>query len=129
MRWPTALALDNEDNIYMSDDYLQRISIFDRDGNYLSKWGTKGSGVGEFDGPSGLAFDSEDNLLVVDHRNNRVQRYTKDGRFLNEFGESGDGEWAELSAHHDPVRLNHRKLDIGRVVLDPPEGVHLPGEA
>ncbi len=91
MTWPTALALDGQDNIYMSDDLLQRISVFDRDGNYLSKWGTKGSGVGEFDGPSGLAFDSEDNLLVVDHRNNRVQRYIRDGKFLSQFGESGDG--------------------------------------
>ena len=50
MIWPTALALDRDDNLYLADDYLQRITVYDRDGAVRGTWGTKGSGAGEFDG-------------------------------------------------------------------------------
>lgn len=92
MIWPTALALDSQENLYLSDDFLQRITIFDGEGNFKTKWGAKGDGDGEFDGPSGIVFDSDDNMLVVDHRNNRVQKFTKDGRFISKFGSQGSGD-------------------------------------
>ena len=92
MIWPTALALDSQENLYLSDDFLQRITIFDGEGNFKTKWGAKGNGDGEFDGPSGIVFDSDDNMLLVDHRNNRVQKFTKDGRFISKFGSQGSGD-------------------------------------
>lgn len=94
MIWPSALALDSEDNLYLADDFLHRITVYDRDGNASATWGTKGSADGEFDGVSGLLFDPDDNLLVVDHRNHRVQKFSKDGRFISKWGAfgSGDGE-------------------------------------
>lgn len=90
--WPMSIALDQDENVYVSDEYLQRISIFDQDGKFLSKWGQAGGGEGELNGPSGLAFDREDNLYVVDSLNNRVQRFTKDGKFLMTWGRAGTGE-------------------------------------
>jgi DNA-binding beta-propeller fold protein YncE len=92
MTWPSALALDSDDNLYLADDFLHRITAYDREGSLISTWGTKGSGDGEFDGPSGLVFDGEDNLVVVDHRNHRVQRFTKDGTLLSTWGSFGDGD-------------------------------------
>lgn len=89
--WPVAIALDADENIYISDEALQRISIFDRHGTFLAKWGRQGSGAGEFDRPAGLAFDHDDNLLVVDSRNNRIQKYTRDGTFLGAWGQGGHG--------------------------------------
>ena len=89
---PAALAFDSDDNLYLADDALQRITIYDREGRFLSKWGTAGAGDGEIDGPSGLAFDDGGNLLVVDHKNHRVQRFTKEGRYLDQFGAFGDGD-------------------------------------
>jgi sugar lactone lactonase YvrE len=92
MVWPTALALDRDDNLYLADDFLQRITIFDRDGKVTGSWGRKGSGDGEFDGPSGLLFDRDGHLLVVDHRNHRIQKFTADGQFLGRWGRFGDGD-------------------------------------
>jgi DNA-binding beta-propeller fold protein YncE len=92
MVWPTALALDRDDNLYLADDFLQRITIFDRDGKVTGSWGCKGSGDGEFDGPSGLLFDRDGHLLVVDHRNHRIQKFTADGQFLGRWGRFGDGD-------------------------------------
>lgn len=89
---PTALALDSDDSLYLTDDVLQRVTVYDRDGETVSSWGTHGSGDGEIDGPSGLVFDEDGHLFLVDHRNHRVQKFTKDGVFLGKWGTFGDGD-------------------------------------
>jgi DNA-binding beta-propeller fold protein YncE len=91
MMWPVAIAIDDEERIYISDEALDRISVFDKQGRFLGKWGVKGRGAGEFDRPAGIGFDREQHLLVVDGLNNRVQRYTKDGQFLGQWGTGGSG--------------------------------------
>ena len=90
--WPISVDVDSEENVYTSDDYTSRITIFDKDGNPLGSWGTKGSGEGELNGPSGLAFDKEDNLYIVDSLNYRIQVFTKDGKALDTWGTQGTGE-------------------------------------
>ena len=90
--WPTSVALDREGNVYVADEWLNRISVFTKDGDWISKWGTPGDGDGQIDRPSGLAFDQDDNLLLVDSGNNRVQRFTKDGNYLAQWGTPGRGD-------------------------------------
>ncbi len=89
--WPNSVALDSQGDVYVSDDWLNRISVFDADGNFKQAWGTSGSGQGELDGSAGLAFDQNDNLHIVDSRNHRVQVFTKDGRYVSGFGRHGSG--------------------------------------
>ena len=89
--WPMSLALDKDTNVYVSDEYLHRITIFDKDGNYVSHWGTHGSGDGELDRPAGLAIRG-DVLYVVDSRNHRVQKFTLDGQYISQFGSFGTGQ-------------------------------------
>ena len=89
--WPVAIALDSDDNVYVADQWLNRISIYSKGGDFLGKWGEAGSGDGELNQPFGMTFDKEDNLYVVDAHNNRVQKLTKDGRFLAKWGEAGNG--------------------------------------
>ncbi|MFN0074804.1 MAG: NHL repeat-containing protein [Chloroflexota bacterium] len=89
--WPNSVALDKQGNVYVSDDWLNRISVFDPDGNFLSAWGSAGSGQGQLDGPAGLAFDTDNNLYVVDSRNHRLQVFTSDGRYLGGCGKLGTG--------------------------------------
>lgn len=92
MIWPTALALDQDENLYLADDFLQRITIFDRNGQAISSWGAKGNRDGEFDGVSGLLFNRNNDLIVVDHRNHRIQTFTKEGKYLGQWGSFGDGD-------------------------------------
>ena len=89
---PTSVALDRDGNVFVSDEWLQRISIFDEAGNFLGKWGTPGPRKGELNRPSGMAFDQEDNIYIVDSHNNRIQKFTRDGAFLAKFGEEGSVE-------------------------------------
>ena len=90
--WPTSIAVDQADSVYVADEWLNRISIFTKDGDWVGKWGTPGTADGEIDRPSGMAFDHDNNLLMVDSGNNRVQRFRPDGRFLGKWGVAGQGD-------------------------------------
>jgi DNA-binding beta-propeller fold protein YncE len=90
--WPTALAFDRAGNVYVTDEWTNRVSTFSKDGEYISKWQERpGSGDGELNRPSGIAFNADDNAYVVDSGNNRIQKFTKDGRFLAKWGSAGSG--------------------------------------
>jgi DNA-binding beta-propeller fold protein YncE len=93
MVWPTAIAVDREDgNVYLADGWLNRITVFSSDGDFVSKWGTQGSAEGEISYPAGLAFNSQNELVVVDGENHRVQKFSKDGRFISSAGTHGTGD-------------------------------------
>ncbi len=106
--WPSGIALDSEDNVYVVDDHLHRVVVFGRDGEPLKTWGIKGNAQGELYGPCSIAFDSSDNAYVSDHLNHRIQKFTRDGEFILEFGRKGDlpGEldlpWG-VSAQHGSI--------------------------
>jgi DNA-binding beta-propeller fold protein YncE len=87
--WPNSLAVDRDGNVYVTDEWLHRVSVFDHDGEFLRKWGIQGDAVGQWDRPAGITFDHQDNLLVVDSMNHRIQKYTKDGRFISQWGGCG----------------------------------------
>jgi DNA-binding beta-propeller fold protein YncE len=89
--WPTALALDSGGNVYIADEWLNRISIYDKDGKFLSKWGTPGTGDGELNGPAALAMTPDGNVLVSDAKNHRIQKFTLDGSYMGQCGSFGSG--------------------------------------
>ena len=89
--WPVQILTDDEGNIFVSDEAIHKISRFNADGEFESRWGTYGDGDGEFDAPNGIAFDLDGNMVVVDSKNHRVQRYTPGGEYLGGFGSYGSG--------------------------------------
>ena len=89
--WPSSIAIDSQDRVYVADEGLQRITIFDNEGRFLNKWGSKGSADGQFEYPSCLAFDADDNLWLTDSYNHRVQKFTNDGQFISAWGQQGSG--------------------------------------
>ena len=89
LMWPCAMAMSEEGHLFVSDEALHRISIFETDGGFVGSWGVQGRGKGEFNRPAGIAFDSGGNLLVVDGLNNRIQRFTADGCYLDGWGQTG----------------------------------------
>ena len=89
--WPTSIVVNSQGDVFVSDDWLNRICMFDKDGESTGWWGTVGGGDGELNGPSGIVFDPQGNLYVVDSKNNRIQKFTRDGRFLLKWGREGTG--------------------------------------
>lgn len=66
-----------------------RIQKFTRRGTFVSKWGSFGSGPGQFSLVNDVATDSVGNVYVVDTDNGRIQKFTPDGVFIAEFGNTG----------------------------------------
>lgn len=90
--WPAGVALDSQENVYVTDEWMNRVSVFDSEGNLLNTWGEEGVEEGRFNRPSGIAVDSDDNVILVDSLNHRVQKFTQGGEFLTAWGGHGNGE-------------------------------------
>ena len=89
---PAAITHDSNDRIYVADEELNRITVFNADGEFESKWGELGTQPGQINGPSALKVTSDGNLLLVDHLNNRIQKMTLDGQYLSHWGSKGIAE-------------------------------------
>jgi hypothetical protein len=57
--------------------------------NFLLKFGSSGSGPGQFFVPRGIAVDTAGKVYVPD-QNNRTQKFTSSGVFVSQFGIPGD---------------------------------------
>ena len=58
--------------LLVADSGNHRLQAFDSLGNFLSEFGSLGSGPGQFDNPQGLVVDSTGRVLVADGSNNRI---------------------------------------------------------
>lgn len=85
-RQPTDIAWDSQGNSYISDGYINsRVAKFDKDGNWVKSWGSKGTGPGQFVIPHSIAIDRNDNVYVGDRTNHRIQVFDTDGNFKRMF--------------------------------------------
>ena len=94
IRWfnaPYSITLDGVGNIYVSDYNNHRIQKLDYSGNFLTKFGSYGSGNGQFNGPRDLAVDSAGNIYVADGGNDRIQKFDPFGRFISRWSSVGNG--------------------------------------
>jgi DNA-binding beta-propeller fold protein YncE len=74
------MATDSFDNIYVNDPQLgadgsgmPRVQKFDTNGNFITKFGSRGSGDGQFTDPEHLAVDLDGNVYVSDRKHNNIQ--------------------------------------------------------
>ena len=71
---PAGVAIDKNDNVYVTEIGNDRVQVFDKDGKFLTMWGKKGSGNGEFGNLHGIIVDKATGFVyVADTANNRVQ--------------------------------------------------------
>jgi DNA-binding beta-propeller fold protein YncE len=85
------LATDSLGNIYLADFDMGEIRKYDANHQLLKKFGTQGSGDGQFNGLRELAIGANQKLYALDQNNNRVQIFDLEGNFLVKFGSSGPG--------------------------------------
>ena len=62
---------------------------------FLLKWGSGGSGDGQFKYPEDVTTDSSGFVYVMDTGNDRIQKFDSNGNFITKWGSpgSGDGEF------------------------------------
>lgn len=82
-RQVTDVALDSDDNIYISDGYINsRIAKYDKDGNWVGSFGQPGVGPGQFNTPHAIVIDNENRIYVADRGNGRIQVLNTSGKVL-----------------------------------------------
>ena len=65
------------------------IKKYDRNGKFLTQWGTTGAGQGQLNVPHALAMDSKGRLFVADRWNDRIQIYDQNGKLLDSWTQFG----------------------------------------
>jgi hypothetical protein len=88
-RGPTDIAWDSDDNIYISDGYTNsRVAKFDKHGNWVKTWGSRGTGgphgdqnPGQMSTPHNIGVDRQNSVYVADRGNRRIQVFDRDGNF------------------------------------------------
>lgn len=81
---PTDLAFLPNGDFLVADGYWNgRIVRFNKDGKYLSEFGTRGSAPGQLNIVHGIAVDARGRIYAADRGNSRVQIFDQSGKLLD----------------------------------------------
>jgi sugar lactone lactonase YvrE len=88
---PTDVAWDKAGNIYIADGIgnNNRVAKFDKDGRFITQWGSTGKTAGQFAGLKSIAVSAAGDVYVADAGNKRIQVFDGEGKFKSEFGGVG----------------------------------------
>ncbi|XP_027048567.1 E3 ubiquitin-protein ligase TRIM71-like [Pocillopora damicornis] len=90
-RCPWGVAVNERDEILVTDNDNNRVQLFSSDGTYLRSFGSKGDKEGEFNSPIGVAIGNENGIIfIADSANHRIQIFSGRGEFLSKFGGKGN---------------------------------------
>jgi DNA-binding beta-propeller fold protein YncE/ABC-type spermidine/putrescine transport system permease subunit II len=84
---PTGVNTDATGRVLVSDTHYARVIMFDRDGNELARFGSDGTGPGQFKLPTAAVVDSDGNIYVSEYGgNDRISVFTPELEYLYSFG-------------------------------------------
>lgn len=85
---PTFLTLD-QNYLYVTDTMNASIVKLDINGNFVSRFGTRGYHLGNLNRPKGIAIDSRDNLYVIESYFDFLLVFNQRGELLLPLGGTG----------------------------------------
>ena len=89
---PSGIAVNSKGLIAVADCDGHCILLFDKGGNYLRKFGCKGTNIGQLNIPSGITFINDSQILVAEQSNHRIQQFNvHTGEGVKVFGKEGKG--------------------------------------
>lgn len=88
---PSDVAWDAEGNIFVADGHgaNARVVKLDRNGRFISSFGSRGSDPGQFVTPHSIATDAQGNVYVADQGNKRIQVFDNAGTFTSQIANIG----------------------------------------
>ncbi|HVW87447.1 MAG TPA: peptidyl-alpha-hydroxyglycine alpha-amidating lyase family protein [Bryobacteraceae bacterium] len=118
---PTNIAFGPNGTFFVSDGYVNsRVVKFDRNGDFIAKWGRKGNGDGEFNLVHDVVLDKRGRVIVADRNNDRIQVFDQNGKFIARWDKVGTPWGLDYVASEDAVYVADGKND--RVVKVNMEG-------
>ena len=106
---PQCVAVDAQDNIYVTDSEAGKIFVWDAGGKYKRAIGSLKGGEGYFKRPTGIAVDSAaQRIYVTDTLRNKIYVTDMNGSVLQAIGKTGTGPVefnypTELRLHGDEL--------------------------
>ena len=105
--------------LFVADREMHVLSVYNMDGDFLRRIGSKGNGAGQFVEPLGLAVHAE-RIFVAEGLGARLQVLTLDGQPLCILPSPGNARLCGLACHGDRLfvtellahRLHAFKLDF-----------------
>jgi outer membrane protein assembly factor BamB len=95
---PVRAAFDGRGYLYVSDDVLCRVEVFDCEGKYVRYFGQQGSGPGELSDPWAMSLSGQGDILVCDWgRTDRVYVFDGDGRYVRDVPSPDDPQKVRLN--------------------------------
>ena len=85
VKYPWGVAVNEQDEIAVSDTGNHKIHLFKSDGTHIRSFGGKGAQQGQLNSPCGTVYHG-DNIIVAEQVNHRVQVLSKQGEYLRHFG-------------------------------------------
>jgi RHS repeat-associated protein len=90
-REPQSVALDAKGDIWIADTKENEIQEFNENGEFIRRFGTEGTGSGQFREPKGIAVGLG-YVWVTDTGNNRIERFNEsNGEYVGSYGSEGTG--------------------------------------
>ena len=87
-----SITVGKDGRLYFLSEDMSKIYVYDRNEEFLYKFGQKGGDRGKLSRPRGIAVDDQRKLVyVVDYMRHSVSAYSKKGDFLFDFGGKGYG--------------------------------------
>ena len=86
---PWGVAVNEQDEIAVSDISNHKIHLFKSDGTHIKSFGEQGAEHGEFDWPSGIVFHGANIIVAEQSKNSRIQELSREGEYLRHFGGEG----------------------------------------
>lgn len=82
-QFPRAVTTDKAGNIYVVDRELNRLQVFDGEGEFLRTWGeTHPQEFGKLQRPFGVEIDSDGRVFVANGEGSYVNWFTPEGEFI-----------------------------------------------
>ena len=99
---PSGMDVGPDGNLYLVNAHRSEILVLAPDGSVVRRWGSKGTGEGQFNfrrdvtdpygDVGGVAVSSDGSVYVADTVNRRIQQFTAEGEFIRQWGRFGHGE-------------------------------------
>ena len=88
LRFPQAIAIGPDGNVYVGDQGSHVVQVFTPQGQFLRTVGAAGQRPGELSAVGALAVADDGSLIVADGRN-RIDRFNPGGGLMNSWGSTG----------------------------------------
>jgi sugar lactone lactonase YvrE len=82
---PIGIAIDAQDEIYVTEFHTHRVQVFDTSGRHLRMFAVDGQ-------PGGIAVDQEGRVYVAPLLGHRIDVFDREGQALDSFGHQGNGD-------------------------------------